>query len=76
MAIQTGTIGLEVFDTSTDLCRQDLKQGIGQERYARESLDDRRDEPTGEHCFARTCHEVVGVFARDVGVSMVQQMRW
>ena len=74
MAIQTGTIGLEVFDTSTDLYRQDFKQGIGKKRDARDGLNDGGDEPTGEHCFARSGHEVIGIFARDVGVSMVQQV--
>ena len=76
MAIQNWAIRLEVLNADTDFRRQNFKQHISQERYASEGLNDGGDEPTGEHRFARSGHEVVGIFAGDVGVSMVQQMRW
>ena len=74
MAIQTRSIRLEVLNADADFRRQDFKQHISQERYAREGLNDRCDQPAGEHRLARTGHEVVGIFTRDVGVSMVQQV--
>ena len=72
MAIQNWAIRLEVLNADTDFRRQNFEQHISQERDASEGLNDGGDQPAGKYCFARSGHEVVGVFAGDVGVGMMQ----